>query len=137
MPADLSPDLSAEALVQAEALAQAEARDEQQRADAIKAEHAAQRKAAEQAALNRHRQAIQHINERERRALHEFDTRRRTWAARVIEIVKGRQHFEMQRKDIMDRHEAERMTLRRELEPLKERQGKTAQITGAADNGTT
>ena len=97
-----------------EAQKAADALEAQQRADAIKAESAAQqRRAAQQQALARHRRAIAAINERERRALHEFDTRRRTLAGRVIEIVKGRQHFDTQRKAIMDRHDAERMALRR------------------------
>lgn len=40
-------------------------------------------------------------------------THRRTWPGVVIAIVRGRQHFDTQRRGITDRHEAERMTLRR------------------------
>jgi colicin import membrane protein len=95
-----------------EALAKAEAaRQEAQRQEAMRRE--AERRAAQQQALARHRLAIAAIDGRERQALNEFDTRRRTWAGRAVEIVKGKQHFDTQRKAIMDAHEAERMTLRR------------------------
>lgn len=55
--------------------------------------------------------ALKSIDERERQALASFDTRRRTLAGRAIDIIKGRHHYDRQRKDITDRHEAERMSI--------------------------
>jgi hypothetical protein len=116
--------LSAEALAKAEEQRQAE-----QKAADLAAEALAQAEATAKAEVRqaRHRHAIASIDQRERQALAAFDTRRRTWAARVIDILKGRQHFDTQRKDVMARFEAERTSLRRDFQTLTERQVKTAQ----------
>jgi hypothetical protein len=141
-PANLSPDLSAEALAKAEALAQGEAMAKAEDARKAEEQRHAEQKAADLAAEAlakaeatakaearqiRHRQAIASIDQHERQALAAFDFRRRTWAGRAIDIVKGRQHFDTQRTDIMARFDAERMTLRRDYQTLTERQVKTAQ----------
>jgi colicin import membrane protein len=124
-PVSMPAALSAEALAKgenhdeqrdAELKAAAErdaARQEAERQEAMRREE--ERKAAQQQALARHRQAVAAIDGREREALREFDTRRRTLAGRAAEFIKGKQLFDTQRRAIMDRFEAERMTLRREF----------------------
>lgn len=78
-------------------------------------------KANETTAIERHAGAMKRIDAAEARALHEFGVKRRSLTGRATELVKGSRHFEKQRADIVNSHEAERMKWHRDLEGFKER----------------
>lgn len=99
--------------------AERRAAEERERQEREAQEAEAARRQAEEArrrALTLHHQAIAAVDERERRALAEFDRRRRAWTGRVVEIVQGKQHFDAQRQEIANAHEAEREALRRQFQ---------------------
>ena len=71
--------------------------------------------------FNRHWQAARGIDAAERQTLQEFDTRRGTWQGRAAEFLKGRQHFDARREDIVKRHEDDRAARRGDLAAVKQR----------------
>jgi hypothetical protein len=85
-------------------------------------EQSATLKARDGEAIDRHRNNIKTIDEREQKGLKEFDVKRSGLVGRVQEMVKGKAHFERKREDLQKGFESDRLIEHRKLEALKERQ---------------
>jgi colicin import membrane protein len=73
-------------------------------------------------AVDRHRNDIKTIDDRERRALKEFDVKRASLTGRAAQLIRGKAHFDGRREDIQKKSESDRLHKHRDLEALKERQ---------------
>jgi hypothetical protein len=85
-------------------------------------EQTATLKARDGEAIDRHRNDITTINEREQKALKEFDVKRGSLTGRATELVRGKAHFDGRREEIQKKFESDRLHKHRDLEALKERQ---------------
>jgi hypothetical protein len=64
---------------------------------------------------------IETLHDQEQQALKEFDAKRRSLAGRTAEIVKGKAHFDAQRKELQKTLESDRLHKYGDLGPVKER----------------
>jgi hypothetical protein len=79
-------------------------------------------KSREGEAVDRHWHDVKGIDDRERQALKEFDTKRASLTGRAVELVKGKAHFDSRREEVGKKFESDRLHKHRDLEALKERQ---------------
>jgi hypothetical protein len=79
-------------------------------------------KSREGEAIDRHWHDVRAIDQREAKALQEFDVKRRSLAGRATELVKGKAHFDGRREEMQKKFESDRLHKHRDLEALKERQ---------------
>ena len=78
-------------------------------------------------AITRHWHGVKGIDEREARALKEFDAKRASLTGRAAELVRGKAHFERRREEMQKGFESDRLHKHRDLEALKERQSAARQ----------
>jgi hypothetical protein len=79
-------------------------------------------KSREGEAIDRHWHDVRGIDQREAKALQEFDVKRASLTGRAAELIKGKAHFDGRREEVQKKFESDRLHKHRDLEALKERQ---------------